>query len=659
MAYRFDERFLARPTVREVDEVQITTEQEELLDQLIAFIWENEDAKPIKRDFLELVKAAQERIEAHADEGGEIWSEKQLVFICYGDHIRSRDPGTTPLRALRDFVAEYLPEEVFSETTMHLLPIYESPYRDGGFDVADPFSVNPKMGDWDDVRALREESLVAVDFVANHLSIDAPWFKAYLSDDPEYRDFFIGFDDERVVAAFEKNHLPKIYRPRPHNPLIPVKRPDGSTRWVYMTFSDHQADVNFAVPFVFLKMAEILLFYFIQGATVVRLDAIPYLWKEWGTDCAHHPRTHALVQLFRLASDLANPASILLAESMEPLADSRRYLSSETELKAQMAYNFAPCGLIPHAHINGDARAFQNNVEFFAPPGNRTAWAVVCGVTHDSSSMNPCRAPKSEEGEALLSEDQINQVAEYFTSHGYEEIERRSALPDTDPEHMAAGYIERFEAKHGEKPRFMNFKRITDAEGNARNIVYEAASAYGSLFDKDPDRIVSALGMALALPGIPFYYLTTVFAVMNDFDYYYETGNPRELNRGRVMLEDLREKLADTNSLTHAVFDRMKRMLLVRLSHPAFHPGGLIRQVKNDNDAVVSFVRADLAGQRWVLVAHNVAPAEQRIRFEVDIPELKVIHGGTDLLSDIEVSARERVFTVTLPPYTIAWLELA
>ena len=401
MQYTYDPRFLELPVRHEKPDFTMTDAQQAKLDELLAFIWPEQDQTTFKAQLLELITETRKRLagerpaQQHADTSQSQWSEKQIVLICYGDHIRSRDPQKTPLQALGKFCRAHFQEEEFAQLTIHLLPIYTSPYKDGGFDIADPFAVNPNMGIWEDVRSIGQQFRVAVDFVANHLSVASDWFQRYMQDDPLYKDFFIGFDDEDTVRRLEKEALPKIYRPRPHNPFIPVQKPDGSTRWVYMTFSDHQADVNYENPFVFLKMTETLLFYVLQGAEMVRLDAIPYLWKEWGTSCAHHPKTHALVELTRLTMDLVNPHVKLLAESMEPLADSMRYLSTADKQKAHLAYNFVPCGLIPHSLLSEDATVFQRTLLDFLPPHQGVNWAVVCGVTHDGSSVNPCRAPKA------------------------------------------------------------------------------------------------------------------------------------------------------------------------------------------------------------------------------------------------------------------------
>jgi sucrose phosphorylase len=480
-----------------------------------------------------------------------------------------------------------------------------------------------------------------------------------MHDDPLYRDFFIGFDDRDAAQHFEREYLPKIYRPRPHNPLIPVVKPDGSTRWVYMTFSDHQADVNYSNPFVFLKMMEILLFYILQGASMIRLDAIPYLWKEWGTSCAHHPRTHALVELFRLATDLVNPGAKLLAESMEPLADSMRYLSTEEKAKGHIAYNFVPCGLIPHTLLTEDALTVQQNLQNFLPPGKDVNWAVVCGVTHDGSSLNPCRAPKSVAGEAVLNEDHINAIAEYYTEHGYREIETRTALDSNHPQYVPSDYIQTFTETHHEQPRFVNYKTIVDEQGQAQKIVYEAISTYGSLFDQNPNKIVAALGMALGLPGIPFMYFTLPLAMSNDFAYYLQTGNPRELNRGRVVLEDVMRDLGDQETLSHKVFSAYKELLRLRASHPAFHPDGTLIPVSTDNNAILSFIRVSPDEAQRILIVQNVSSTKQKVDIPLNNDVLTTIDAYLDLISEQSLPVKHHTVHLELQPFAIRWFELS
>ncbi|GAK50201.1 sucrose phosphorylase [Candidatus Moduliflexus flocculans] len=651
----YDPRFFALPEVRQTPQHAVSREQKQRLNALLHAVWPT-DSDQLFENCLHLIHSAQVRLpDEFFLESEAAWSERQLVFICYGDHLRSRVPGKTPLQALREFFQAQFSASEFSQLTVHLLPIYVSPYKDGGFDIADPFAVNPEMGSWGDVRALRKQCHVAVDFVANHLSIASAWFERYLHDDPDFREFFIGFESEDDVEQFNRSALAHIYRPRPHHPLIPVKKPDGSTRWVYMTFSDHQADVNYANPFVFLKMAETLLFYLLQGATMVRLDAIPYLWKEWGTPCAHHAKTHQIVELFRLLAESVNPGVKLLAESMEPLADSKRYLSTPEHPKAQLTYNFVPCGLIPHTLITGDTTAFQQHIAMFAPPEHGTTWAVVCGVTHDGSSMNPCRAPQSVSGDAVLSETQIERVAAYYNEHGRQELQRRLALPSNDPRYLPNDYLARFQQRHQTEPRFVNYKRSTDSDGTPIRIVYEAISTYASLFEQQPEKILSALAMALALPGIPFIYLTAPFALSNDFQYYLETGNPRELNRGRVILEELQDMLNASGNLTNIVFSAYLKLLKIRVACPAFHPRNPIIPLQGAPSSLLAFLRLSTTPFQAIFIVQNVS--SRPITAEVKLPDNLKLNYSTcrDLIAGELLKCHDGIVVLTMAPHQLRW----
>jgi len=658
MSYSYDPRFLALPEVSNRRRDALSVQMRQRLNALIAAIWPEKSLHHITEDCLELLASAQARLRSELRLDPETsWSERQLVLICYGDHLRSRMSEKTPLQALRDFVCEQFAADEFSQLTLHLLPIYVSPYKDGGFDIADPFAVNPAMGTWDDVRALRTYCHVAVDFVANHLSIASEWFSRYLCGDPDFREFFIGFDSQEAVAQFDANALSHIYRPRPHHPLIPVKTPDGSTRWVYMTFSDHQADVNYANPFVFLKMAETLLFYILQGATMIRLDAIPYLWKEWGTSCAHHAKTHQIVELFRLFAEAVNPGVKLLAESMEPLADSQRYLSTPEHQKAHLAYNFVPCGLIPHTLITGDATTFQRHAAMFAPPEHGTAWAVVCGVTHDGSSINPCRAPQSVTGEAVLSEAQIEGVAAYYNEHGQQELQRRAALPLNHPLAISHDYFARFQQRHHADPRFVNYKRSIDSAGNPIQLVYEAISTYASLFDEQPEKIIAALTMALALPGIPFIYLTAPLAMRNDFAYYLETGNPRELNRGRILHEEVRQALHTPGSLPQTIFAQYLKFLKIRVTHRAFHPQNSLLPIPNVPPSLIAYLRISDESHQAMLIAQNVSATCVKVELSLrDILPSSYL-SGKDLISEESLEYHDGGILLSMSPYQVRWCE--
>ncbi len=584
---------------------------------------------------------------------GASWSEKTFYLICYGDHLKSKNPEIYPLQVLRQFLDQHY-QAVASNLTVHLLPIYTSPQRDGGFDVADPFAVNPAMGNWDDVADIAKRFNFALDFVINHLSKDSVWFQKFLANDPQFADFFIAFseDDQSDMAKLteiRKKYQHLIYRPRAHDPFIRVRKDNGSFSWVYMTFSNHQPDVNYQNPTVFLKMVEILFFYILQGASTLRLDAIPYVWKEWGTSCAHHPKTHKIVELFSLLAVLLSPSVKLLAESMEPPQDSARYLSSAGDQKAQMCYNFLPCGLIPHTLISEDATTFSQALDHFQTPSFETVQAVVCGMTHDGTSLNPCRAPKSIKGKAALTEREITAIANYYSKSGKAELQKRMQLPHSDPLALPTTFLKDFKSLHKEEPRFVNLKSIHSTDGE-KTVVYETISTYTSVWKGNAKKIVAAFALGLPLKGIPFLYLTGPFGAFNDFRFYLQTGNPRELNRGRLFVEDLNEQLARPQSLINQILPDILHLLTVRSAHQAFHPGGKQVMLVTANRHIFGLTRTAPDNSETIIALHNISSHTQSLKLKIAAVKVyDVISKQTYLVTNGQLS-------LTLKPFAIVWL---
>ena len=202
-----------------------------------------------------------------------------------------------PLKILAEFAAKRL-TAIFN--TIHILPFF--PFSsDDGFSVIDYSRVNPALGTWEDVAALRRHFRLMFDLVLNHVSAHSAWVKRYLDGDGDYAQLAIAIDPKTDLSA--------VVRPRPLPLLTPFKRGDGGTVHLWTTFSDDQVDLNWANPAVMLRMVALMLDYIRRGAAMLRLDAVAYLWKNPGTACIHLPETHLLVQLLRAILDRTAPRS--------------------------------------------------------------------------------------------------------------------------------------------------------------------------------------------------------------------------------------------------------------------------------------------------------------------------------------------------------------
>jgi hypothetical protein len=186
------------------------------------------------------------------------WSEEDVVLITYGDSILSKH--SNPLSALKKFLEQYLGETV---SYVHILPFF--PYSsDDGFSVIDYLSVNPDLGEWSDIEALKTDYKLMFDLVINHISQHSDWFAHYKAGKAPYKDFFIEVDPE--------SDLSEVVRPRSLPLLTKVDTING-TRHVWTTFSDDQIDLNFAEPKLMAEMIKVFLFYLEKGAS--RFDSMP------------------------------------------------------------------------------------------------------------------------------------------------------------------------------------------------------------------------------------------------------------------------------------------------------------------------------------------------------------------------------------------------
>ena len=191
---------------------------------------------------------------------------------------------------------------------------------DGGYAVSDFRKVQPSLGTMEDLEALadacrRRGMSLCLDFVMNHTSEDHAWAKRARAGEAEYRDRYFFYDSWDIPREFEKT-VPQVFPTTAPGSFTEL--PEGSV--VMTNFYPYQWDLNYANPAVFRDMTENLLYLANRGIDVIRLDAIPYIWKELGTGCRNLPQVHTLSRMLRMVTEIACPGVLLLGEVvMEPV----------------------------------------------------------------------------------------------------------------------------------------------------------------------------------------------------------------------------------------------------------------------------------------------------------------------------------------------------
>ncbi|HEY5049520.1 MAG TPA: maltose alpha-D-glucosyltransferase [Acidothermaceae bacterium] len=217
-----------------------------------------------------------------------------------------------------------------------LLPIFQSPLRDGGYDISDYFTVLPEFGDLGDFVELVEEAhkrgmRVIADLVMNHTSDQHPWFQASRSDPTgPYGDYYVW---SKTDTSYRDARIIFVDTEKSNWTFDPVR---GEYYW--HRFFGHQPDLNFENPAVQDAMLGTLRFWLELGIDGFRLDAVPYLFEEEGTNCENLPRTHEYLKRVRKEIDRDFPDRVLLAEANQWPADVVQYFGDSDE--CHMAFHF-------------------------------------------------------------------------------------------------------------------------------------------------------------------------------------------------------------------------------------------------------------------------------------------------------------------------------
>jgi len=527
-------------------------------------------------------------------------SERDAILITYADQVV--EPGVAPLHTLAGLAARYLDGAI---STIHILPFY--PYSsDDGFSVIDYTAVDPALGTWDDVARLGERFRLMFDAVLNHASVKSEWFRAFLRGEPRYRDHFI--------AVAQGSDLSQVVRPRAL-PLLTRFEAASGERWIWTTFSADQADLNYRQPQVLLDMVEVLLFYVERGASLIRLDAIPYLWKEIGTPCIHLPQTHTVVRLLRAVLDDVAPHVLLVAEANVPHAENVSYFGDGTS-EAQLVYNFALPPLLLHTLQTGSAAALTQWAAGLALPSDRVAW-LNFAASHDGIGLMPAQG--------ILSDAEIEALIAHAVAHGGLVSYRRHAGGRESPYELNINY----------------FDALADPQGTLPLGV-------------QVDRFIVSQAIMLALAGVPGIYFHSLFGSRGWPEGVRLTGRPRTINRQKLALAALERELVDPASLRHQVFARYRALLAARTACRAFHPLGAQRVLRL-GDAVFALLRTAPDGGESALCLHNISG--QPVQLALDRRALGLGAYATDLLTGERVAMGEPAIA-SLAPYEVRWLRI-
>lgn len=255
---------------------------------------------------------------------------------------------------------------------IHLMPFLDTvPGRsDGGYAVKDFRKVQPALGTMEDLEELttacHEKGMqVCMDFVMNHTSEDHEWAVKARSGDGEYMSRYFFYDSREIPDRFEAT-VPQVF---------PTTAP-GNFTWlpqcghhVMTTFYPYQWDLNYGNPRVFNEMMANFLYLANKGIDIIRIDAVPYIWKELGTSCRNLPQVHNIVRMMRMIGEIVCPSVLLLGEVVMEPAKVVPYFGSVEKPECHMLYNVTTMATTWHTVATRDTTLLREQLDkVFALP---------------------------------------------------------------------------------------------------------------------------------------------------------------------------------------------------------------------------------------------------------------------------------------------------
>jgi amylosucrase len=500
---------------------------------------------------------------------------------------------------------------------LHLMPLLDTPRgrSDGGYAVQDFRAVRADLGTMADLEdlanACRKAGIsLCLDFVMNHTSEDHEWAGKARAGEPGYRERYFFYDSWDIPREFEKT-VPQVFPTTAPGSFTQLE--DGEI--VMTNFYPYQWDLNYANPVVFRDMTENLLFLANRGIDVIRLDAIPYIWKELGTDCRNLPQVHTLARMLRMACEIVCPSVLLLGEVVMEPAKVAPYFGTPDKPECHMLYNVTTMCTTWHTLATGDASLLKRQME------------AVCALPRDFLFLNYLRC-----------HDDIGWGLDYpwLREHdGADEVTHKRYLNDW--------FTGKFPGSGSRGELYNDDPRLGDARlcGTTASLCgMEAAVCEG-----DPFKLERAIACDLTLhawmlsqSGIPVVYSGDEVGRFNDYTYHDDPDkreDSRYIHRGAFQWEEA-ERRNDPDTRQGRLFQGLRRLEALRAGEPCFEARANV-QVEDSGDYRVLALYRRMEGRELVCL-FNFSGDFVRAHINRDGPYTELMYGTKhDGLRDVEL----------------------
>ncbi len=499
---------------------------------------------------------------------------------------------------------------------IHLMPFLDSPKgrSDGGYAVADFRKVKPELGTMEDLAELAAECHkrninLCMDFVMNHTSEDHEWAVRARQGEGEYMSRYFFFDNYEIPAQYEAC-VPQVF---------PTTAPGNFTylpeikHHVMTTFYPYQWDLNYRNPRVFNEMMYNFLFFANQGMDVIRIDAVPYIWKELGTNCRNLPQVHTIVRMMRMIGEIVCPSVVLLGEVVMEPEKVVPYFGTVEKPECHMLYNVTTMATIWNSVATRDVRLLKKQMD------------IVNHLPKEYTFLNYLRC-----------HDDIGWGLDYGTlkSWGMEEVPHKKFLND-----FFRGYFNG-SVSRGE---LYNEDLVT---GDARFCATTASmcGVESAGFEQDEKKMEAAIRMDIMLhaymlmqSGIPMLYSGDEIGQVNDYTYKEDPDkcvDSRYIHRGKFHWE-LVENCTDSSTVQGKIFQALGRLEMIRRQESAFDADADTCMLETGDDSVLGIARKK--GKELLIGLFNFHDQERVVRISEEGKFRNLTDGGLLSLDEVKL----------------------
>lgn len=472
---------------------------------------------------------------------------------------------------------------------VHIMPIMRCPEgsSDGGYAVSDFREINPDVGTLEDLRELaremrRRDILLVLDVVVNHTSNQHYWADQARRGEKKYQNYYYTFENRNIPDMFEQS-MPEIF---PETSPGNFTWDEAMGRWVMTVFNDYQWDLNYSNPEVFIEMLNIILFWANQGADILRLDAVAFLWKKVGSTCQNEREAHLILQLLKDCCQVTAPGVVFIAEAIVAPVEVIKYFGEDAVIakECEIAYNATFMALLWDAVATKNARLLNQGIKSLPVKLERATWLnyVRC---HDDIGLG------FDDRDIILCD--------------YEPISHRKFLVDYFTGKFSNSHARGLPFGQNEKT---GDTRISGALASLVGLEYALQTEDNEAVSCAIKIILLLHSMIMSFGGIPLLYYGDAIGTLNDDTYRndpHKKGDTRWVHRPAINWDQAaRRNIPGT--VEYEIFSALKRMIAVRKEINAFADYNNRELIDVNNPHLFAFGRyvIDNPGDKVLVVAN-------------------------------------------------------